>query len=428
MKQPVDMIRDVPETAVRILLGASVEAEGDFFVVGLDGRKYSVTPDVYEASVGVAKALAVSDPKIEYASDVLELRHKAEDLFLDKFFNVGLPRILFVPCAEMASSFYRARIPSDVMLAKGSAVCHYTEKLDASKALRYEVLWIQLITSPMILSIARQAKASGVKIVYDVDDRFDAVLPDNPAAAVYVREKQDEIWELIAMSDLVTVSTKTLGDYIRPRAGGEVKVLPNLVPASIAERREDPDPSVFKVLWAGSPTHRRDLAIMAPAMRDVLKAANGKVKFVCFGETLPEALQDVKEHVEQRKFVDFSDYLSELASIGADIMVAPLEANEFNASKSAVKALEAASCGYPILMSPVGEYPEIVEAGFPGTLVYDDQWRAAIELAINFREDLPKRGKEAKDWVLKNRCLISSNAKQWADTASALLSPERSPA
>lgn len=428
MKQPADMIRDVPETAVRILLGASVEAEGDAFIVGLDGRKFSVSADVYEEATGVARALAVSNPQIEYASDVLELRHKAEDLFLDKFFNKGLPRILFVPAAEMASAFYRARIPSDVMMAKGFAVSHYTDRLDASKALRYEILWIQLMTSPMILSIVRQAKEAGIKIVYDVDDRFDAVLPDNPAAAVYVREKQDEIWEMIGLSDLVTVSTKTLGEYINSRSNVEVRVLPNLVPASITGRREDPDPAIFKILWAGSPTHRRDLAIMAPALRDVLKAGGGKVKFVCFGETIPEALQDVIEHVEQRKFVAFSDYLDELGSIGADLMVAPLEANDFNASKSAVKALEAASCGYPILMSPVGEYPEIVEAGFPGTLVPDDQWRAAFELAINFKEQLPKRGKEAKEWAIKNRCLISSGAKQWADAASALLSLERSEA
>ncbi|MGH9390308.1 MAG: hypothetical protein ACRD1Z_11890, partial [Vicinamibacteria bacterium] len=346
MTQPADMIRDVPETAVRLLLGATVEAEDGRFIIGLDGRKYSVSSEVLEEAQGVARALAVRDPQIEYASDVLELRHNAEDIFLNKFFNQGVPRILFVPAGEMASAFYRARIPADVMTTKGIAVAHHTDRLDLSKALRYEVLWIQLVIAPMILSIVRQAKEAGVKIVYDVDDRFDSILPDNPAAAVYVKEKQDEIWELIGLADLVTVSTQPLADHIRPRAGGEVKVLPNFVPASITGRREDPDSSVFKILWAGSPTHRRDLAIMAPALRDVLAAHEGKVKFVCFGETLPEALQDVRQYVEQRKFVAFSDYLDELGKIGADLMVAPLEDTEFNASKSAVKALEAASCGY----------------------------------------------------------------------------------
>jgi glycosyltransferase involved in cell wall biosynthesis len=427
MTQPADMIRDVPETAVRLFLGASAEAEDGVIAIGLDGKRYSVSPEVYEEAEGVARALAVRDRRVEYASDVLELRHEAEDIFLDKFFNPNVPRILFVPAGELASAFYRARIPCDVMTAKGNAVAHWTERLDLTKATRYEILWIQLAISPMILSIARQAKEAGVKIVYDVDDRFDAVLPDNPAAAVYVKEKQDEIWELIGLADLVTVSTEALADHIRPRANA-VKVLPNLVPASITPRREDPDPSVFKILWAGSPTHRRDLAVMAPVLRDVLALHEGKVRFVCFGETLPEALQDVRQYVDQRKFVQFSDYLDELASIGADLMVAPLEDNEFNASKSAVKALEAASCGYPILMSPVGEYPEIVKAGFPGTLVPDDQWRAAIELSINFRDKLPARGKDAKEWVLKNRCLVASNAKQWADAASSLVALERSKA
>jgi glycosyltransferase involved in cell wall biosynthesis len=419
------MIRDVPETAVRLLLGASVEAEDGGFIIGLDGKKYSVSPEVYEEAQGVARALAVRDRKVEYASDVLELRHDAEDAFLNKLFASDAPRILFVPAGEMASAFYRARIPADIMTSKGLAVAHHTDRLDASKALRYEILWIQLVSSPIVLSIARAAKEAGVKVVYDVDDRFDTELPDNPAAAVYVKEKQDEIWELIGLADLVTVSTETLADHIRPRANA-VKVLPNLVPASIAPRSEDPDPAVFKILWAGSPTHRRDLAIMAPAVRDVLALHEGKVRFVCFGETIPEALQDVRQYVDQRKFVAFSDYLDELASIGADLMVAPLEDNEFNASKSAVKALEAASCGYPTLMSPVGEYPEIVKDGFPGTLVPDDQWRAAIELSINFRDKLPARGRDAKEWTMKNRCLIASNAKQWADAASSLVALERS--
>jgi glycosyltransferase involved in cell wall biosynthesis len=421
MTQHADMIRDVPETAVRLFLGASIEAGDGLYTIGLDGRKFTVTADVYEKAENVARALAIRERSIQYASDVLELRHDAEDIFLNEFFQKDVPRVLFVPSGEMASAFYRARLPADIATGKGTLVSGWTDRLDLSKAMRYDILWIQLVSSPIILSIAQAAKEQGIKIVYDFDDRFDSILPDNPAAAVYVREKQDEIWTLIEMADMVTVSTEPLADFVRTRfPEKDVRVLPNYVPASICPRKAELDPKVFKILWAGSPTHRKDLAIMAPALHDVLAAHKGAVKFYCFGETMPEALVPVREHVELMKFVPFVDYMDELTAVGADLMVAPLTDNEFNASKSAVKALEAAACGYPILMSPVGEYPELVKAGFPGTLVPDDQWKAAFELSINFRDKLSERGKSAKEWTVKNRCIISSNATPWVEAAKAL--------
>jgi len=421
------MIRDVPETAVRLFLGASVEVGDGLYTIGLDGKTYTVSPDVFEKAEATAKALAIRERRVEYASDVLELRHDAEDIFLNEFFSKEVPRVLFVPAGEMASAFYRARMPANIACEKGSLVAGWTDRLDLSKALRYDVLWIQLVSSPIVLAIAKTAKDQGIKVVYDFDDRFDAILPDNPAAAVYVREKQDEIWELIELADLVTVSTDPLADFVKTRfPEKEVKVLPNYVPAAICPRREERDPNVFKILWAGSPTHRKDLAIISPAVHDILAAHAGKVKFVCFGETMPEALVPVRDHVELRKFVPFVDYMNELAEIGADTMVAPLEENEFNVSKSAIKALEAASCGYPILMSPVGEYPKLVSGGFPGTLVNDSEWKDALELAISFKDDLPAVGKSAKEWVLKNRCIVSLNAMPWVEAARALVPRERS--
>lgn len=422
MTQPADMIRDVPETAVRLFLGASAEVEDGNYIIGLDGKRYTVSPDVYEKADSIARALAIRERRIEYASDVLDLRHDAEDLFLNELFAKDVPRVLFHPSGRMmASAFYRAMIPSDIAHGNGSLVSGWSDRLDLSKALRYQVLWIQLDVSPILIEIAKSAQDQGVKVVYDFDDRFDNVLPDNPSSAVYVREKQDQIWEMIELADVVTVSTRALADFVLERIPEKnVKVLPNYVPAAICPRRAAPDPKIFKILWAGSPTHKHDLALMADALHDILKANDGRVKFYCFGETVPTALLPVIQHVELVEFVQFSDYMDKLSSIGADLMLAPLVDNEFNRGKSAVKALEAASCGYPILMSPVGEYSEIVKDGFPGSLVPDDKWKDAIEFAIAVKEDLVEAGKKAKDWVIANRCIISDNASKWVEVAKSL--------
>lgn len=414
MAKLVDMIRSVPETAVRIFLGATVTRTNGVYVIDLDGRQHNAAPDVYEAAVGVERGLRVRERKVEYASDVLELRHDAEDIYLDQLSGMDLPKALFVPAGEMASSYYRARIPCDLIGENGHAIAQFSDRIDLGKAARYDILWVQLIVAPVLLSIVRAAKAAGIKIVYDVDDRFDAVPEDNPAAAIYVHEKQEMIWEMIGLADVVTVSTNALAAHLRKRAK-DVRVLPNLVPASISPDAEPPKREVFRILWAGSPTHKRDLAIVAPALAGMLADHKGGVRFTCFGDRTPGGLEGVRDYVDTIPFVDFPDYIMTLAGVGADIAIAPLDANEFNASKSDVKFLEYSSCGYPSLLSPVGQYAETEKLGAPVSIVQNDRWRDSLELCYNFKDELPAQGKAARKWVIENRCVVKTQARPWLE-------------
>lgn len=424
MSSLADKIRVVPETAVRLYLGARVApGSNGTVVVELDGRTYSVAEDVLEDAALVAKALSVRPRVVQYATDVLELRHHAEDLFLEKIAGTkDLPKILFVPAQGLlASSFYRAMLPADMMNEAGLAVANFTERLDLAKALRYDILWIQLASAPMLYGIAETAKKEGLKIVYDVDDRFDAVPGDNPAAAVYVEQKVEAVWKIIELADLVTVTTDYLKNYVETRAPGKVRVLRNMIPASIAQRRALPPRDFTRILWAGSPTHKRDLAVVAPALRDMLAERRGRVRFTLFGEQLPRELQDVEAFVDLRPFVPFVDYMDALAGAGAHFAIAPLADDGFNAAKSAVKAVEYAACGYACLMSPVGEYPELVKDGFSGILVKDEDWRAALEAAVVSPVVMEKRGEESREWVYKNRCIVRSKGKEWAEVARELV-------
>src|SRR3990172_7128957 len=95
---PADMVRDVPEMAVRLYLGAKTEPAGSEIAVELDGRTDRVSADVYSKAEGVAKALSIRPRTVEGAPDVLELRHAAEDIYLEQLLGEeDLPKILFVP-------------------------------------------------------------------------------------------------------------------------------------------------------------------------------------------------------------------------------------------------------------------------------------------------------------------------------------------
>ena len=425
--QLIDMIRTVPEVAVRLWSGGKAFPHDDGVRVQFEGREITVSKDIYDEAVKVARTIAIrwGSRLLRGIIDVLELRHAAEDVFLENLFSRrDIPSVLFVPAGVTASGFYRAMFPADLLNEGGQVMSNWTAKPDPAKALRYDVLWIQLITAKLLTEIARQAKAEGVRIVYDIDDNLSAIPDENQAKTVYgTAEKQAEIREMIELADLVTVSTVPLGKAILNRHPGKwVKVLPNMLTANVAPRKHPSNPDFVRILWAGSATHKRDLAIIAPALRNVLRRHDGKVRFTLFGERLPEVLADCHRWIDLKKPVDFEEYHDELAEIGADFGIVPLEANEFNESKSGIKGLEYASAGYPTLCSPVAEYPALVAAGFPAEIVQDDGWLPALRRMVDMpREERNQLGLLSINWVMTNRCMGKNRADQWADVVCDLV-------
>ncbi|MGH9389850.1 MAG: glycosyltransferase [Vicinamibacteria bacterium] len=424
----IDMIRSVPEAAVRLWCGAqsgdlNVQESDDGVRITYERRSTVFDRKVFEAAKEVVRILSVRLRTLRLVQDVLEIRHDAEDIFTEMLFGKSdTPKVLFVPAGLTASGYYRAMIPSELMYEDGRVVAHFTMNVDIYKVLRYDILWIQLLTAPILIEIARKAKSEGVRIVYDIDDRLDSIPAENQSISVYgTPEKQTEIREMIELADLVTVSTAPLANFIAKNyriGGGKVRVLPNMLTANVIPRRHPPDQRFVRILWAGSPTHKRDLAIVAPAIRNVLQRHAGKVRFTCFGERLPEALSDCYDWIDLQDPVDFEAYHDKLATVAADFGIAPLEDNPFNESKSAIKALEYASAGYPMLLSPVGEYPDVVAAGLPARLVRNDEWEQAIEEMIRLtREERDAIGKACIKWVCENRCMGKTKASAWTEVA-----------
>ena len=419
----VDMLRSVPEFAVRLVLGATVKRSGGVVTIKFQGEEFRCEEDTFRHAYGIAKALSLDNSPVTTVSDILKLRHKAEDLFIENLLlgASGIPQILFVPCGSvMASAVVRARGPAEVLMDRHLAIAHCTDNLDLSKALRYQVLWIQLSSNTIMYLTAVRAKAAGVKIIYDVDDKFDAIPPENPAAAVYVEQKQADVWRIIELADMVTVSTQNLADHIRPR-NPNVRVVANEIVASLWPRAAAKPSAFTRILWAGSPTHKRDLDIVAPALLKILSDGQGKVRFTCFGDQPPAALESVSKYVDLMPFVSIVDYGDALAGVGAHIAIAPLEKNPFNDAKSAIKYLEYSACGYPSLLSPVGEYAELPDDAAK-LMVADGEWEKALRYAMGDLPGMAEMGERAKLWTRENRCVIKSSAKKWAEVANEITS------
>ncbi len=417
----IDLIRFVPEIAVRLALGATVKRSKGVVTLKFQGEEFRCDETAFRHAYGVAKALSIDDSPVNTVADILKLRHKAEDLFIEHLLlgSSGIPQILFVPSGSvMSSAVVRARGPAHVLTDRHLAIAHCTDTLDLAKALRYQVLWIQLSSNTLMYLTAVRAKAAGVKIVYDVDDKFDAILPDNPAAAIYVEQKLADVWRMVELADVVTVSTENLAEHIRPR-NPNVKVLRNEIIASLWPRAAAKPLDFTRILWAGSPTHKRDLDIVAPALLKILLEGQGKVRFTCFGDQPPDSLAPAQKFIDLMPFVAIDDYGDALAGVGAHIAIAPLEKNSFNDAKSAIKYLEYSACGYPSLLSPVGEYIELPE-GASRLLVPDTEWENALRYAMGDLPGMAEMGERAKAWTRENRCVIKSSAKKWVEVVHEL--------
>ncbi len=196
----IDQIRTVPEIAVRIWAGSQNVRENGGYSVGLDGERHVGPLEVFEMANGVSKALQVRERKVETLTDVLKLRHDAEDLYLESIFGEKGIKLLFVPAGVSGGSYYRSRLPGEFLTQGGyDVLAHHTECLDLAKALKYDVLLIQLAAIPVVYDIAKTAQESGVKIVYDIDDRWDAIPEENPAGTMFRDEMKENIEKIIVM-------------------------------------------------------------------------------------------------------------------------------------------------------------------------------------------------------------------------------------
>lgn len=260
---------------------------------------------------------------------------------------------------------YRCELPAEVFRTHGAdADASISFKDDWAQA---DVVVGQRITMPGPSRLWKRTES--VFRVYELDDDIWNLPPGNPAAYFFGDPDVQQLARYnIAVADRVIVSTEALAarvfeEYPHP----DIRVVPNLIPERYIGVPTMPEK--FTVGWSGSPTHRTDWLTAVHGVRRFLRR-NPDTELHLIAD-VPEGLRttplrftswvkDIEEHV---KLLDFH------------VGLAPLRPNTFNQSKSALKALEYAARGIPILASNTGPYPNFVADGKTGFLVkHDYEW------------------------------------------------------
>ncbi|MEO6029604.1 MAG: glycosyltransferase [Candidatus Binatia bacterium] len=148
--------------------------------------------------------------------------------------------------------------------------------------------------------------------------------------------------------------------------------------------------------FSGTATHDDDLATIAPALAESM-SAHPAVELLLVGPvTLPAALTIHGARIVRRPLVPWTELPALVASCTASLV--PLDwQHPFVAAKGAVKYLEAATVGVPVIASPTDAYRDAIRDGVTGWLAADlDTWRAALAAVVAHPERAAHVGATAR--------------------------------
>jgi glycosyltransferase involved in cell wall biosynthesis len=234
---------------------------------------------------------------------------------------------------------------------------------------------------PEVPGLLDACRAEGIPALVMIDDnwiaagqefpRFERLFtPGKPAFEIFL--------DSLRRADAVLVFNPVLEAEVRLWARRVVRLPPN-VELSFFASPEAPREPGFVVGFAGSPRFE------ASGFRGLARFLNrhSDARLLVMAHEVPEELREVNP--ERLTFVpwrhDYAAYAQDLAARRPDVLIAPLDASRFSASKIPIKFLESAAVGAAGVYSRVSPYTDHVVDGETGLLVEnrEEAWEAALE-------------------------------------------------
>lgn len=214
------------------------------------------------------------------------------------------------------------------------------------------------------LTSAQLLKANRVPLWVDFDDDLFSVPSWNPCASTYARPGvQKNIAEIIALADVVTVSTQLLAQKFMP-LNKNIIVIPNALNTRLIGEAQPPQQQNRNlIIWRGSKTHLKDLNLMADAAID-LSRRYPEMTWLFLGESPWFADFMPPKSVISAEAIDPVEYFNFLSVVRPSILVAPLVDCDFNRAKSNIAWLEASWAGAAVLAPRFAEWQQ------PGLTTY----------------------------------------------------------
>ncbi|GFK92944.1 hypothetical protein NNJEOMEG_00772 [Fundidesulfovibrio magnetotacticus] len=237
----------------------------------------------------------------------------------------------------------------------------------------HAVLFQRLFPNARTWPLVEQALASGLPVLYEMDDHILDTPRDHPMREALERIAP-HVRRLLSKADLTVTTTPELRRILAPLAR-RVAVVPNFLPEALWDAPAPARSGPVRVLYAGSPTHREDLELAVPALEQARRRHGDRVEFVFMG-CAPRGFEGLALPFQD----GYAPYARALREARPDIALAPLADNPFNRCKSAVKWLEYSAAGAAGIYADLPPYAR-VRHGVTGIKAGQDPaaWTSALE-------------------------------------------------
>jgi glycosyltransferase involved in cell wall biosynthesis len=266
----------------------------------------------------------------------------------------------------------------DVVLADADSALDYRPDVIATQ--RYAIP-----DSAAAERLAAHCRRHGITLLYDLDDDLTNIPPEHPEYAE-LRLKAGVIRQMLAFADVVWCSTEMLRARLA-RLGYAPILVENALDERIWSPFAAPAPrspvGPVRIVYMGTATHDADFAAVAPALERLVTERPGNVFFDMVGVSgragLPDWVNRVAPTVHAASsYPGFVNWARQHG--GWDIGIAPLVDSPFNRCKSAIKSMDYAALGLPVLASDIPVFRGSLADGRGGMLVENTPtaWYAAL--------------------------------------------------
>ena len=311
----------------------------------------------------------------------------------------NLPFVIACAADQHGCGWHRIFSPAQALMKAGLAYVRATPSLvgvEEITAAKPDVVVVQRQVEEGQIGYLKELRAKNpqAKIIYELDDYLSKVDRNNYHEVFLAPGDvmEERIAGALAYCDAVVAPTQILADWLSGLGGGlPAYVLPNLLPeldGPMPELIQKPKEAKVRVGWAGGISHDGDLEQLIPAINALARGPHaGRFQFVFMGmrpKGLDESLYEFYEGVPPAEFG------KKWASLGLDLILAPIQDSLFNRAKSNLRLIQGGMIGAAAIASPVGPYV--------GTPVYSyastpEEWEAGI---LAFAEASPEIRLEAK--------------------------------
>lgn len=324
------------------------------------------------------------------------------------------PRPVFYAADEGGCKFYRCTLPARVLDAEvktGLSIIHHRATGVATAYVGTGTPSVfQRPVQDTVADTLEGVKASGGRVVVELDDNVHGMSYQNPLTGQFGRASLKALSRAIKAADAVTVSTVPLADSLR-KWNRNIAVVPNAIDPADFPQVVRPDDGVVRVGWAGSVTHYVDLRVALPALKELAQRKDVELHMFGFDPWDQPRAGHLMERPSGWKIVNgvrycyhgwanaVRDHYVNIANL--DVALAPLNPSVFNDSKSAVKFIEGAMHGTAMVLADTRPYRDVATHGDTAFFARTPaDWHKYLTLLVDNRRLREAMGARARAMVL----------------------------